>query len=175
MFSKLLVALVSLSAALPALASPTGYAPTTGDDGYGLPDVYTPDVDSPTTDYPPVDSYNVGSVTGDYADPYPVYDDSHNDDNTHTPTPEAGSNQCNTGTVQCCNTVQDAHSTSVQQVATGNNIDLGSVTGLVGLTCNPVSAIGVSGNSCSSQPVCCTGNNFSGLIVVGCSPININA
>ncbi|TFK69498.1 hydrophobin-domain-containing protein [Pluteus cervinus] len=175
MFSKLLVAFITLSAVLPALASPTGYLPATGDDSYGLPDVYTPDVDSPTADYPPVDSYNAGTVTGDYADPYPVYDDSHTDDNTHTPTPEEGSNQCNTGTIQCCNTVQDASSQNVQDVAALNDITLGSVTGLVGLTCNPVSVIGAGGNSCSSQPVCCTGNNFSGLIVVGCTPININA
>ncbi|KAF1982441.1 hypothetical protein K402DRAFT_424548 [Aulographum hederae CBS 113979] len=31
-------------------------------------------------------------------------------------------------------------------------------------------------NECSSnqQPVCCTGNTFTGLIAIGCTPINVN-
>ncbi|TFK69491.1 fungal hydrophobin, partial [Pluteus cervinus] len=85
------------------------------------------------------------------------------------------SGQCNTGTVQCCNTVQDAQSDSAQQAAAQGGIDISSITGLVGITCNPVGVLGVGGNSCSTQPTCCTGNNFNGLIVVGCSPINVNA
>ncbi|TFK69492.1 hypothetical protein BDN72DRAFT_897270, partial [Pluteus cervinus] len=68
MLSKLLVAFVTLSAALGALASPTGYPSTTGDDGYAVPDVYTPDVDSTTTNYPPTDVWapNVDYPTADY-------------------------------------------------------------------------------------------------------------
>ncbi|KAH8822417.1 hypothetical protein DL96DRAFT_1560024 [Flagelloscypha sp. PMI_526] len=44
----------------------------------------------------------------------------------------------------------------------------------VGLTCSPINIIGIGSNSCSSQPVCCSDNNFNGVIAIGCSPININ-
>ncbi|KAH6890813.1 hydrophobin-319 [Coprinopsis sp. MPI-PUGE-AT-0042] len=81
---------------------------------------------------------------------------------------------CSTGPIQCCNSVQDAKSPSVGLLAGLLGIVLGPITGQVGLTCNPLSVIGVGGNSCSGQTVCCNGNNFSGLIVVGCTPININ-
>ncbi|KAF9534668.1 hydrophobin-319 [Crepidotus variabilis] len=82
--------------------------------------------------------------------------------------------QCNTGQVQCCNSVQDANSGAVTTLAGLLGIVLGPVTGQVGLTCNPISVLGIGGNSCSAQPVCCSGNNFNGLIVVGCTPVNIN-
>ncbi|GLB42536.1 putative hydrophobin [Lyophyllum shimeji] len=82
--------------------------------------------------------------------------------------------QCNTGDIHCCNSVQEADHPSVGGLAGLLGIALGPITGQVGLTCNPISVLGAGGNSCSAQPVCCTGNSFSGLIVVGCSPININ-
>ncbi|KAF8885069.1 fungal hydrophobin-domain-containing protein [Gymnopilus junonius] len=53
-------------------------------------------------------------------------------------------------------------------------IVVGTVEGLIGLNCSPLTIIGASGTSCSEQPVCCTGNTFNGLITLGCSPININ-
>ncbi|KAF8068979.1 hydrophobin [Lyophyllum atratum] len=83
-------------------------------------------------------------------------------------------NQCNTGTIQCCNSVQSASDPLVGLLAGLLGIVLGPVTGLVGVTCTPITVIGGGGNSCSAQPVCCTGNSFSGLLVLGCSPININ-
>ncbi|KAG9308670.1 hydrophobin [Chiua virens] len=69
--------------------------------------------------------------------------------------------QCNTGSISCCNSVQ-----SVQQA---NNIlsafnlveaALG-LGGNVGLTCTPISVIG-TGKGCSAQqqPVCCQGNRI---------------
>ncbi|KAL0957089.1 hypothetical protein HGRIS_003184 [Hohenbuehelia grisea] len=108
--------------------------------------------------------------------------------------PQGG--QCNTGPVQCCNQVQDArHAESVDRINVikgiqkysaffGNlvgadlsdllKLKTGDITGQVGLECSPVSVIGIAGNSCSAQPVCCSGNNFNGLVVVGCTPINVN-
>ncbi|KAJ3521001.1 hypothetical protein NMY22_g4154 [Coprinellus aureogranulatus] len=85
--------------------------------------------------------------------------------------------QCNTGTIQCCNSAQDVktlsheHSLAYQLIG----IDVGSITGMIGANCSPLSVIGLAGNSCSSQPVCCSDNKFNGLIAVGCTPININA
>ncbi|KAK7438439.1 Hydrophobin-3 [Stygiomarasmius scandens] len=91
-----------------------------------------------------------------------------------TPGGAPAGGQCNTGSIQCCNSVQDASSSGVSTLAGLLGIVLGPITGQVGLTCNPISVIGIGGNSCSAQPVCCTGNNFNGLIVAGCTPINLN-
>ncbi|KAF5362464.1 hypothetical protein D9756_002080 [Leucocoprinus leucothites] len=82
--------------------------------------------------------------------------------------------QCNTGSIQCCNSVQSSSSSLVGLLAGLLGIVLGPVEALVGVNCSPISVIGVGGNSCTAQPVCCTGNSFSGLLVLGCSPININ-
>ncbi|TFK73063.1 fungal hydrophobin [Pluteus cervinus] len=98
------------------------------------------------------------------------------------PTPGGGggssssTSQCNTGEVQCCNSVQSADDDGSQGL-TGllGILGLGDITGQVGLNCSPLSVIGVGGNSCSSQPVCCENNQFNGLINVGCTPINVNA
>ncbi|KAF9553997.1 fungal hydrophobin, partial [Agrocybe pediades] len=44
-----------------------------------------------------------------------------------------------------------------------------------GLSCVPISAVGVgAGGECDSQLVCCANNHMRGLVVVGCSPINVN-
>ncbi|KAF8843450.1 hydrophobin [Paxillus ammoniavirescens] len=92
-----------------------------------------------------------------------------------SPSGSPGGSQCNTGPVQCCN--------SVQTSGGGNEIDtLLTLLGLevpagtsVGANCSPISAVGTgSGASCTQQPVCCENNNFNGLVNVGCSPVNIN-
>ncbi|KAF9467917.1 fungal hydrophobin-domain-containing protein [Collybia nuda] len=82
--------------------------------------------------------------------------------------------QCNTGPIQCCNSVQASNAPGLLGLLGLLGVVLGPVTGLVGLGCSPLSVIGVGGNSCTAQPVCCTGNTFHGLINIGCSPININ-
>ncbi|KAF5361842.1 hypothetical protein D9756_002076 [Leucocoprinus leucothites] len=82
--------------------------------------------------------------------------------------------QCNTGPIQCCNSAQAATSPAVTTLAALLGVVVQGVTGLVGLTCSPIDIIGVGGNSCTAQPVCCTGNNFQGLIVLGCTPVNLN-
>ncbi|TFK37483.1 fungal hydrophobin-domain-containing protein [Crucibulum laeve] len=90
-----------------------------------------------------------------------------------SPIAEAGSNQCSTGTVQCCNSFQDAKSAQVTSLLSGlAGVDVGAITGQVGVECNPISVIGAGFNSCKAQTACCTGNNFNGAVVVGCSPIS---
>ncbi|TEB20983.1 fungal hydrophobin [Coprinellus micaceus] len=88
--------------------------------------------------------------------------------------PVPAASQCNTGPVQCCNSVQSASSNPVQALLGLLGIAVGDVDLLVGLTCSPISIIGLPGNSCSAQPVCCTNNNFNGVVALGCSPINLN-
>jgi len=53
-----------------------------------------------------------------------------------------------------------ANSTSLGQLGGILGLDLGSITGLVGLSCSPLSIVGLGAHSCSQQPVCCTGNSF---------------
>ncbi|KAK0434448.1 hydrophobin [Armillaria borealis] len=51
------------------------------------------------------------------------------------------------------------------------------LTGSVGVSCVPITVIGVGGTQCSNQVDCCTDNNFvsngNGLVSLGCSPLNI--
>ncbi|KAF8959640.1 fungal hydrophobin-domain-containing protein [Flammula alnicola] len=84
------------------------------------------------------------------------------------------SNQCNTGSIQCCDSTQSATSSVVSTLLGLLGIPIGSVTGLVGVTCSPITVIGASGTSCSAQPVCCTDTSFNGVIATGCTPINLN-
>ncbi|KLO09115.1 fungal hydrophobin [Schizopora paradoxa] len=97
---------------------------------------------------------------------------------TVTSTATATTSQCNTGSLQCCNSVQSASTPSVASLLGLLGIVVGSVTGQVGVTCSPLTIIGVSGNSCLSpstaQPVCCENNSFNGVVALGCTPINVN-
>ena len=75
-------------------------------------------------------------------------------------------------------------------------INVEDVTALVGVTCSPISVIGIGSAGCAASPVCCTNNSFSksklqplwchwhilimllvtsdGVVAIGCTPININ-
>ncbi|PFH48641.1 hypothetical protein AMATHDRAFT_64938 [Amanita thiersii Skay4041] len=83
---------------------------------------------------------------------------------------------CSTGTLQCCNSTQQSSSLStlISGLLTILGVNVGSLTGLVGVTCSPITVIGVSGTNCNAQTVCCTNNNFNGVVALGCTPININ-
>ncbi|EEB91131.1 hypothetical protein MPER_10560 [Moniliophthora perniciosa FA553] len=85
-----------------------------------------------------------------------------------------GSSKCNTGDIQCCNTVDKASNKDIQKLLGLLNIGVQDLNVPIGLNCNPISVIGVGGNSCTQQPVCCEKNNFNGLVAIGCTPINVN-
>ncbi|KLO09586.1 fungal hydrophobin [Schizopora paradoxa] len=88
---------------------------------------------------------------------------------TPTPTPT----QCNTGSLECCNSVQSASSPAAASLLALLGIVLQDLDVLVGITCSPLTGVGISGTSCSSDPVCCDNNSFNGVIAIGCTPINI--
>ncbi|KAI8970903.1 fungal hydrophobin-domain-containing protein [Trametes punicea] len=97
---------------------------------------------------------------------------------TPTPTPTGSSgasgNECSTGAIQCCNSVESSNSASVSLLLGLLGIVLGDITGLVGLDCSPITVIGVgTGNACSANTVCCQNNNVGGLISIGCVPIEL--
>lgn len=83
-------------------------------------------------------------------------------------------NTCDVGTLQCCQSVQNVNSPEVQSLLGLLGIVAGDIKGQVGINCNPVSVIGVGGNSCTAQPACCTNNNFNGLVALNCKPVNAN-
>ncbi|THU90097.1 fungal hydrophobin, partial [Dendrothele bispora CBS 962.96] len=79
--------------------------------------------------------------------------------------------QCNTGSIQCCNSASSPAATELCGLL---GIVVQDPNLLVGLTCNPISIIGIGGNSCNAQPVCCENNDFNGVVAIGCVPVNIN-
>ncbi|KAF5351013.1 hypothetical protein D9756_008371 [Leucocoprinus leucothites] len=85
------------------------------------------------------------------------------------------SGSCNAGPVQCCNTVQSPKdATGPLQLLLGLlNVDLTDTTANVGVTCTPISAIGLSQNGCSARAVCCENNDFDGAVALGCVPANV--
>ncbi|CAA7263581.1 unnamed protein product [Cyclocybe aegerita] len=84
-------------------------------------------------------------------------------------------NSCNTGPVQCCNSLHKKESKDANILAALVGVAVDSVGAYVGAQCSPITAIGLgSGASCGSQPVCCSNNSFNGVVAIGCSPINVN-
>ncbi|EIW85902.1 fungal hydrophobin, partial [Coniophora puteana RWD-64-598 SS2] len=82
--------------------------------------------------------------------------------------------QCDTGSLQCCNSVQKASDPSTNALLGLLGIVLDNLDVLVGITCSPIQVLSSDGGSCTAEPVCCENNNFNGLISLGCSPVNLN-
>ncbi|KAM5542064.1 hypothetical protein V8D89_004374 [Ganoderma adspersum] len=89
----------------------------------------------------------------------------------------AAADSCNTGSMQCCNHVEDSSSVSGSALLSALaeiGVNVQDVTGQIGLQCSPLSAVGVGGSSaCSASPVCCQNNNVGGLVSLGCVPISL--
>jgi len=93
---------------------------------------------------------------------------------TAPPSGTQPASQCNTGDLQCCNSVQSGDAPAVTTLLGLLGVVVQGVVANVGLTCDPISVIGLGSNSCNQEPVCCENNNFNGLISLGCSPVNLN-
>ncbi|PPQ67785.1 hypothetical protein CVT25_009089 [Psilocybe cyanescens] len=83
-------------------------------------------------------------------------------------------NQCNGSNLQCCNSLERSDGSVVGTLLGLLGVVIQGVEVLVGITCSPIDVLGIGQNECHSQPVCCENNNFSGIIAIGCVPININ-
>ncbi|THU98547.1 fungal hydrophobin [Dendrothele bispora CBS 962.96] len=90
------------------------------------------------------------------------------------PTQTITVSQCNTGSINCCNSLERADSSAVGVLLGLLGVVLQGVEALVGITCTPIDILGIGQNQCHSQPVCCENNNFNGIIAIGCVPINIS-
>ncbi|KAI9063617.1 hydrophobin-251 [Trametes sanguinea] len=78
---------------------------------------------------------------------------------------------CNTGSMQCCNSVHDTKENAVSTLLGLLGLDANSLTGQVGLQCSGISAVGAGQSNCQATPVCCENNNVGGLVSIGCVPI----
>ncbi|KAM6494670.1 hydrophobin [Amanita muscaria] len=90
-----------------------------------------------------------------------------------TPTRRTGA-KCNTGPIECCQTLTPVNSQDGREIAHSVGLDVGSLYGYIGAHCSPITVIGAGqGASCHSAPVCCEKNNVHGFVAVGCLPVNL--
>ncbi|KAK2463949.1 hypothetical protein APHAL10511_004000 [Amanita phalloides] len=89
--------------------------------------------------------------------------------------PSGDNSVCSTGKTQCCNSLQNAHDKQAAQLLGLLGIVTGALTGQVGVTCSPITALGIAGNQCNAQAVCCNDTSFHGVVALGCTPINVGA
>ncbi|KAF8836403.1 fungal hydrophobin [Paxillus ammoniavirescens] len=88
---------------------------------------------------------------------------------------QARDDQCNTGSISCCNSTFTSTATTLASLGGLLGLSLPSIGGLIGLSCSPITGLGTgTGAVCLQQPVCCSNNNYNGLVNLGCSPINLN-
>ncbi|PPR08051.1 hypothetical protein CVT24_010850 [Panaeolus cyanescens] len=81
---------------------------------------------------------------------------------------------CNSGPVQCCNSLNDVSSFDATNIAALVGVAVSSLTGQVGVQCNPITVIGVgTGANCASAPVCCEENFQNQLIGINCTPVTV--
>ncbi|PBL01979.1 fungal hydrophobin [Armillaria gallica] len=80
---------------------------------------------------------------------------------------------CSVGSLQCCRYVQSPQQEPAQTLLGLLGIPIAGLTGDVGVTCDPVTVIGPGTFQCNNQLACCTGTNYSGVVVLGCIPISL--
>ncbi|KAK1232000.1 hypothetical protein PQX77_004867 [Marasmius sp. AFHP31] len=87
----------------------------------------------------------------------------------------SGGGNCNTGPIQCCNSVTKAKDAGAGVLGLLGllGIVLNDVNVLLGLQCSPITVIGGGNGGCNASPVCCENNSVGGLISIGCIPISL--
>ncbi|KAK0215346.1 fungal hydrophobin-domain-containing protein [Armillaria nabsnona] len=82
---------------------------------------------------------------------------------------------CATGSAQCCDSTQSPTDLTapVSSLLGLLGVVASQLTGNVGVSCSPITVIGLGGTQCSNQVVCCDSNNFNGLVSLGCTPLGV--
>lgn len=72
--------------------------------------------------------------------------------------------QCNTGPVQCCDDDGLISDPTIASALGPLAVLLSGVTAVIGVTCTPITVVGVgSGATCDAHPLCCEDNHFTGI------------
>jgi len=84
---------------------------------------------------------------------------------------------CDVGQAQCCQSLHQSSDKQSSFVSSLLGIVIPADNSMLGLQCTPIaSLLSVTGSStCNSKPVCCTGNEYDGLVNIGCSPISASS
>ncbi|KAJ7573079.1 hydrophobin 2 [Mycena floridula] len=86
---------------------------------------------------------------------------------------------CNTADIECCSSLEEASSPIGVAILKLFGIDPSSVTGLIGVSCSPITVVGAGNdNSHSIQNsaarfFCQADDLFAGLISLGCVPVTV--
>ncbi|GAW05881.1 fungal hydrophobin [Lentinula edodes] len=80
---------------------------------------------------------------------------------------------CSTGELQCCDSTEEASSAAGSLLLGLIGVVLQDVNVLLGVTCSPITVIGVGNSGCSAQAVCCEDNAWGGLVSIGCVPVTL--
>ncbi|WP_394840294.1 hydrophobin family protein [Pendulispora rubella] len=78
--------------------------------------------------------------------------------------------QCNSGSLQCCNSIQSANSDAAGAMIPPN---AGGLTGSLGLDCSPMNVLGTGSSGCNAQPACCSGDTY-GTVTLACNPVALD-
>ncbi|KAI0819779.1 fungal hydrophobin-domain-containing protein [Trametes gibbosa] len=104
--------------------------------------------------------------------PTPTYPGSGSGSSSGSGSGAIPAGECNTGSIQCCDKVEDANSSHMSSIISSLGIAPESATGLAGSSCSPINILALGGGeSCNQTPVCCNNNTYQGLINIGCVPI----
>ncbi|PIL33167.1 hypothetical protein GSI_04617 [Ganoderma sinense ZZ0214-1] len=83
-------------------------------------------------------------------------------------------NVCNTGSLQCCNSVVDSQSPEGTAILSVVGVAAKDVTGLVGVECTPITVVGAGvSKSCTAEPVCCKNSGVGDGVGIGCVPVSL--
>ncbi|KAG8811576.1 hypothetical protein FRC17_002400 [Serendipita sp. 399] len=82
---------------------------------------------------------------------------------------------CNVGEAQCCQSIHQSGDKKGQFLTSLLSLAIPADGGMLGVQCTPLAnLLAITGSeTCHSQPVCCTGNEYHGLVNVGCSPLSV--
>ncbi|KAH9910194.1 fungal hydrophobin [Epithele typhae] len=86
----------------------------------------------------------------------------------------ATATKCNTGPVQCCESMESANSAAGSAILAAIGATLQNTNVELGLKCSPIDVVAVgSGKACTTNTVCCKNNNIGGGVSAGCVPVTL--
>ncbi|KAF9457570.1 fungal hydrophobin [Collybia nuda] len=93
-----------------------------------------------------------------------------------TTTPTTPASECDVDNLKCCNSTQesDALTPPLTTLLGLLGVNLSDLTAMVGSTCGALHILSLGVSDCTAQPVCCSNNNFNGIVALGCTPINLS-